>query len=202
MSTPDRTHRRARERGLTFVELIMFIVIVSVGIAGILLVLNVTTQASADPQRRKQALAIAEALLEEVQGSRFTYCDPNDARAERATRPVVGATDTETVVDCATRIESVGPETASGDARPFDNVNDYVAALGTPQTVTTDILGQPLPAGYSATITITSEALHDIASDNTAANMNVLRIRVSVSDGRDAIVLDGYRTRYDPRWIP
>lgn len=201
MSTPERIRRRTRERGLTFVELIMFIVIVSVGVAGILMVLNITTQYSADPQRRKQALAIAEALLEEVEGSRFTFCDPNDDRAERATHPVVGPNDTEAVVDCATRVEDVGKENIA-DARPYDNVNDYVTAFGAPEPYVNDVLGQPLPAGYSATITITPEALNGITSGSAPADMNVLRIRVTVSDGRDTIVLDGYRTRYHPTGIP
>ncbi len=58
---------RARERGISLVELIMFIVIVSVALAGILLVLNVTTKSSADPLVHKQALAVAESLLEEVE---------------------------------------------------------------------------------------------------------------------------------------
>jgi MSHA pilin protein MshD len=55
------------ERGASLIELIMFIVIVSVAMAGILLVMNQTTRGSADPLVRKQALAAAYSLLEEVQ---------------------------------------------------------------------------------------------------------------------------------------
>lgn len=199
MSTPDAMRIR-HEKGISLVELIMFIVIVSVGIAGILYVLNLTTQYSADPQRRKQALAIAEALMEEIQGSRFTFCNPTDARAEMATSPVVGINNGPDVFDCATEVENVGPET--GDARPFDNVNDYVSAFNTPATITTDLQNQPLPAGYTATVTIVPETLNGIASGSLPADMNALRIRVVVSDGRDEIAIDGYRTRYAPRWIP
>ncbi|MFA6312356.1 MAG: type II secretion system protein, partial [Sterolibacterium sp.] len=71
--------RRRPQSGLTLVELVMFIVIVSVALAGVLTVLNVTVKSSADPMIAKQMLAIAEALLEEVQAKSFTYCDPNDA---------------------------------------------------------------------------------------------------------------------------
>ena len=56
----------------------MFIVIVGVAIAGILSVFNVNAQHSWDPAERKQMLAIAESLLEEVELMPFTYCDPND----------------------------------------------------------------------------------------------------------------------------
>lgn len=55
-----------RQAGISLIELIVFIVIVSVGLAGILSVMNVTTQHSADPMVRKQALAIAESLMEEI----------------------------------------------------------------------------------------------------------------------------------------
>lgn len=60
------------QRGISLVELIMFIVIVGVALAGILLVMNVTTKGSADPLLHKQALAIAESLLEEIQLQDFS----------------------------------------------------------------------------------------------------------------------------------
>ncbi len=55
------------QRGISLVELIMFIVIIGVALAGILLVMNQVTSRSADPLIRKQALAIAESMLEEIQ---------------------------------------------------------------------------------------------------------------------------------------
>lgn len=48
------------------IELIVFIIIVSVGVAGILSVINTVVKSSADPMVRKQAIAMAEAVLEEV----------------------------------------------------------------------------------------------------------------------------------------
>jgi MSHA pilin protein MshD len=56
----------SRQRGFTMIELIIFIVVVSVGIAGILSVMNTTVKSSADPMLRKQSIAIAESMLEEV----------------------------------------------------------------------------------------------------------------------------------------
>jgi MSHA pilin protein MshD len=56
-----------RQRGVTLIELIVFIVIISTALAGILLVMNQVTLHSADPLVHKQALAIAESMLEEVQ---------------------------------------------------------------------------------------------------------------------------------------
>lgn len=57
---------RCGYRGFTLVELIIFIVVVGVGLAGILAVSNSVVKASADPMVRKQTVAIAESLLEEI----------------------------------------------------------------------------------------------------------------------------------------
>ncbi len=81
---PEQRARRVRARGLSLVELIVFIVIVSASVAGIISVITVTTRSSADPLIHKQALAIAEAVLEEIQLQPFTYCDPDDPGAATA----------------------------------------------------------------------------------------------------------------------
>ena len=57
---------RSPQRGFTLIELIIFIVVVSAGLAGILSVMNTVVKSSADPMVRKQAIAIAESLLEEI----------------------------------------------------------------------------------------------------------------------------------------
>jgi MSHA pilin protein MshD len=64
--------RRSLQRGVSLVELILFIVIISVAVAGILLVMNRVSGHSADALLRKQSMAIAESLLEEIQLQNFT----------------------------------------------------------------------------------------------------------------------------------
>lgn len=56
----------SRQAGFTLVELIFFIVVVAVGMAGILMVMDTSVKSSADPLVRKQTVAIAESLLEEI----------------------------------------------------------------------------------------------------------------------------------------
>lgn len=57
---------KRRDTGFTLIELIFFIVVVGVGVAGILAVSNVVVRSSADPLVRKQTVAVAESLLEEI----------------------------------------------------------------------------------------------------------------------------------------
>lgn len=60
-----------RQRGFTLIELIFFIVVVGIGVAGILSVYTNTVRNSADPMVRKQALAIAESLMEEIAAKEY-----------------------------------------------------------------------------------------------------------------------------------
>jgi len=66
---------RPASRGFSLIELIFFIVIVSVALAGVLQVMQITSRASADPIVRKQALALAESVLQEV--LQKAYADPD-----------------------------------------------------------------------------------------------------------------------------
>jgi len=58
---------QSSERGISLIELVMYIVIVSVAMAGILQVLNANSAFSADPFVKKQARTVAESLLEEIE---------------------------------------------------------------------------------------------------------------------------------------
>lgn len=191
-----------RQRGVTMVELILFIVIVGIAVGGIITVMNLATRGSADPVRRKQALIIAEGLLEEVELAKFSYCDPSDPEAsDHDARPDAAS------CQVPERWGQLAPEpTGATNGRPYDNVNDYVAAANTPVAafnaggVLADANGVAMNVtGYSASLTIIPENLGDIASNNSAADVgDVLRISVTVSYDNQQLVLDGYRTRYAP----
>ena len=180
--------RHRRQRGVTLVEVVLFIVIVGVASVGIMEVMRLTTQHSADPQLRKQALAIAEGMLEEIQLARFTFCDPLDPAAETAASPAA-----------CTIPEGPGQE-AGGVPRPFDNVNDYVSAYGAATEYKTDAQGAVWAAGspqaYVASVTITPVALNGLPATEG------LRIQVVVPYADQQVVLDGYRVRYAPNSIP
>lgn len=190
---------RRAQAGVTLIELILFIIIVGVALAGIVGVMNLTTKNSADPLRRKQALMIAEGLLEEVQLAKFTWCDPSSGNA--------GEAGVASSADCDVP-ENWGPE--AGGARPHDNINDYASAAGQAESrfnnaggALADANGAAMGvAGYTATVSVTPESIGGIAVPNPAsADSDVLRIRVEVRYGSESVVLDGYRTRYAPEFL-
>lgn len=59
------------QRGLTLVELIVSMVIISVALGGVLMVMNFTVSRSADPMIQHQAVAIAESYMEEIVLQRY-----------------------------------------------------------------------------------------------------------------------------------
>ena len=81
MCAESRCPSRTAQRGLTFIELLFFIVIVSAGLAGILTVLNVTTSRSADPMVRKQMLAVAEHIEGQLTAAVHATADDRETAA-------------------------------------------------------------------------------------------------------------------------
>lgn len=67
----------SQQRGVTLIELIVSIVIITIAMVGILSVMTLTTSHSADPMIRHQAIAIAQSYMEEIQSHNF--CDPDTA---------------------------------------------------------------------------------------------------------------------------
>ena len=66
-SKAPRNCNRNRQRGLSLIEMMLAIVVLGVGLAGVLLAFSTVTRGSADPLITQQMLAIAEEMLEEIQ---------------------------------------------------------------------------------------------------------------------------------------
>ena len=201
---------RQRQRGLTLIDLIVFILVIGIAASVVLAAISNIGARSVDPLLRKQAMLRAESLLEEVSLAHFTYCHPDDANAVTAT----------SAAGCATLPEAVGPRV--GDTRPYFNINDYVTAFGSPTSfnsadasgnVVTDATGAiMLPAGYKSMVTIETVpafgpatlSIGGVAPPFPSADAEVLHISVTVFFGAngDAVTLERYRTRYAPNSTP
>lgn len=165
-----------RQRGFTLVELIIFIVVVSVGMAGILLVMNTSIKSSADPMVRKQMVAVAESLLEEILLK--DYCDPDTV--DRTTTPPT----------CPARIAS--DKEASRNL--YDDVDDYSGYNTTSGIVDAVGSAAPLLTQYNiSAVTVTLVAAADSAALNA---VSAKKITVTVTHGSDTLSLTGYRANY------
>ena len=192
MRPPSRT--RSSQEGLSLIELILFIVIVGVGVAALLSVFNVAVRGSADPLVRKQLLAVAESVMEEVTLQPFTYCDPSDAEVLTANDADVGAG------NCATLAEAQGVSGGeSGQSRysassPFNNVNDYAGFSMSPIRDLQNAVVVPLQ-NYSASVAITPAGDQFGLADAAALRIVVTASRLNSSE---QLSLTGYRFRYAP----
>ncbi|MDI1361654.1 type II secretion system protein [Methylotenera sp.] len=191
--------------GVTLVELVVFMVIVSVALVGVLKVLEITNKGSVDPLVRKQAISIAESLLLEIEQQPFTLCDPEDPNAATAVTTADctgGAASSQDKGGAALTSPTPGTESRYSATEPFDNVADYggftmpdancagICSLGS---------GAPLAglAAYNVTVAVTRVGgAAPFASFPLSA---VLKITVRVTGPANTdVTLTGYRFRYAP----
>lgn len=164
-----RSQAMSAQRGITLIELVVSILIVSLGVAGILVVITQATRSSADPMVTDQAVAIAEAYLEEILLKDFS--DPDQP-------------------------ESGGPE--GGESRPtYDDVNDYngLSDAGARDQNNNPIAGL---GQYNVSVSVASAADLGPAGGQTPA-ADTLRVIVQVGAPNGVnISLSGYRSNYGP----
>jgi MSHA pilin protein MshD len=152
MYTNNTSNLRTDQTGFTLIELIIFIVVVSVALAGVLTVLNITVRSSADPIQPKQAMLIAEAMLEEILLK--PYNNPIDG---------YGAS-------CPTTC----------DRAQFDNVSDYANYAST-GTYSLDDLTTPISGLENYDVAVSVGAATVTATGNSLAGL-VITVNVTVND--------------------
>jgi MSHA pilin protein MshD len=157
-------------RGFTLIEMIVFIVIVGVALAGVLTVLNVAVKSSADPIQPKQAMLIAESMLEEIQLK--PYCDPDTV--------VVG-----TPATC-------GVHTTEASRALYDDILDY-DGYATTGVYSLDNLVTPVAGleNYNVSVSVGAEATIQ------GAPARLITVTVTVGVGGNSYSLSSYRFNYD-----
>lgn len=200
-----------QQLGVTLIELVVFMVIVSVALAGVLKVLDITNRGSADPLIRKQALSIAESLLLEIEQQPFTLCDPDDANASTAITTAGctdGAASSQDKAGAALSSPSPATESRYSATDPFDNVADY-GGFSMPDSNVGGCTGICSPGdntpltglnAYAASVTISRAGAATLFNGPTTFTSDaVLKISVRVTGPANTeVTLTGYRFRYAP----
>lgn len=156
---------RAR-RGFTLIEVLVAIVVLSIAMIGILLVYTNTARGTASALINKQALAIAEAMLEEIQLTAFA--NPSGGFSGAATQ---------------------------ANRQSFDDVSDY-NGFATTGTFTIDgvsaITGLE---SYNVSVTVATSAFPgtDVIA---AADSKLITVTVTNSAAGVTLVLAGYKINY------
>jgi len=194
--------------GVTLVELVVFMVIVSVALVGVLKVLEITNKGSVDPLVRKQAISIAESLLLEIEQQPFTLCDPEDSNAATAVTTADctgGAASSQDKGGAALTSPTPNTESRYSPTAPFDNVADY-GGFTMPDTNVGGCTGICSPGNstplaglgaYSATVTITRVGGTAPFAGIPLGAVLQIAVRVTGPANTD-VTLTGFRFRYAP----
>ena len=167
MFTPEGALRR-RYSGFSLVEALLFIVIVSVALAGVLSVMNFTTLHSADPLIRKQAIVVAESLLEEIMQHNFS-------------NPIGG----------------FGGVASQANRPLFDDIGDYNGFATTGIFPIDSATPIPALARYNASVRVADTALGPAGSQIPAGSVKLITVIITGPDNVP-IMLSGYRSAYAP----
>lgn len=159
-----------RCRGFSLVEMIIAVVIIGVGLAGVLSAFQTNVQSGADPMIRKQMLAVAEGMMEEILLKPYA---------------VTGVAPTNSATACGA---------AAAIRNAFDDVSDY---HGYQTTGICDIDGDAVVglADYNVAVTVAVNTA--VAVDLTGLPIGAVKtITVTVTRGGETMTLTGWRTSY------
>jgi MSHA pilin protein MshD len=201
----QRLGTRRAARGFTLIDVILVIVLLGIVAVSLTAAASRLAAQSSQTLKTRQALAFAQGLLEEVRHMPFTYCDPNDVRANVATGAFVGGT------GCQTTVDAMGPEPGESRyvaANRYDGVTDYqgfvmpgAGCAGGLCDMTGAVLngaGSTL-GGCTASVNLVAQALAAIPALDANGRPQVLRIVVTVTcPGSEAVIAEGMRVRHAP----
>lgn len=172
IKTPSMTHSSTglnRSRGMTLIELVIAIIIISVGVAGVLLAFSTVVNRSADPLVRKQMLAIAEEMMEEITLQPFA-------------------------IDGSAPANVLGNCGAGASRAAFNDVRDF---NGYQTTGICNIDGDAISGLESYNVGV-AVMLENAVGNGALAAGDVLRIVITVAHGMDTVSLTGWRANYAP----
>jgi len=169
-----------KEKAFTLLEVLITVMVIGIAASAIIGVFISTVKTSADPLIQQQAIAIAEAYMEEIQLKQF--CE--DAAPPMLNPPPKAAP------GCAS--ESGGKEGAETRST-FNDVQDYddPSVDGAVRDQNGAVIAGL--SAYSVIVEVSAAALGSI----TQASANAMRIDVTVNHPAiDPITLSGFRTNY------
>ena len=175
-----------RHSGFSLLELLVFIVIVSIALLGLVGLFASNVRGSADVLLRQQAIEVAHAYMETVKHRKWNHATP------------VGGG----CVNTGSGYCPGGPAAVAigndGQARPsYDDIDDYNGINEAPMTLdpTGNLVPVPGLSNYRVQVSVSQPVAATALSGVPAADQRLITVTVTAPDGQ-RIVLHGYRTNY------
>lgn len=156
-------------KAFTLIEMIIFIVVFSVGVVGIMVLFFNVLDKTSDPALRIRGVQVAQAVMEDVMSKKWDELTPNGGCADYA-------------VDCSVAASTIGPNEGSdcSDIDNYDDVDDYDGV----DCASEDYGGTGLGAGYQIEIDVQYGNLSGTTmSDGGTVKSNYKIIDVVVTSG-------------------
>lgn len=124
-------NRNFYQKGISLIELVIFIVILSVALTGITLIYINTTRYSADPMIRIRSVELAQSTLEEILLKAYDNNTPTGGGCVQITGGLASSLCTSGVNPAADPVVAGKPLGTDGEANRslFDDVDDYTNQL-------------------------------------------------------------------------
>ncbi len=176
--------------GFTLIELIVAIVVLSIGVTAFVRLINQTTANSIDPVILEQANAIAQSYLEEALLNPF--CDPDVSTS----CPVFCSV--ENMCGVCSNFEGLANRALFDDVCDYGNINDNAGAVS--QTGGA-VIGGTESFNINVTVVDTGITLQATPSLDTLNSANGEIVRVDVNVTHDTfqslnLTLSGYKTNF------
>jgi len=174
----SRCTQARRQAGVTLVEVIMFILIVSIALTAVVNLLALTTAGSGDPLIRRQSLAIGESLVQEIDAVPYRQKDPYNPTGPN---------------------DGIGPEageTRAGTVLPFDNPNDY-SGYSESGIVTPDGTAIAGLSSYSASVLAAQQSVGSGTALVPASDGLLVTVTVTSPSG-EPVSIASFRAMYAP----
>ena len=83
-----------KKKGFTLIEIILFIVVFTVGVTGIMTIFYNTVSRTADPLLRDKAIQVAQSVMDEIYGKKWDELTPNGGDNISVGTATIGAEET------------------------------------------------------------------------------------------------------------
>ena len=103
------------KRGFTLIELILFIVIFTLGVMGIMVLYFNVLGKTSNPIIRERGIQVAQAVMDEILSKKWDENTPNG-----------GCKDSDYTTVCSPNNSSIGPDPGENSINDYDDVDDYV----------------------------------------------------------------------------
>ncbi len=164
---------RKDRKGFTLVEIILFIVVFSVGVVGIMSVFYNTLGKTGNPLVRDRAIQVAQAAMENIFNKKWDENTPNG-----------GCKEEDYALSCNYSNSSIGADSGETGINDYDDVDDYVSTGSSYKKYRvwqSEDLG--LSEGFNVKVTVSYANVDSTGkiSENTASKTNYKMITVEVS---------------------